>query len=82
MSTPSGYGVDFYLPEQRRLVQVAQNLDNPSTREREFRALENGIQGVRAASALILADENEEGIEIGGVPVEIRSISEWLLDPP
>ena len=79
-ATPAGYEVDFYLPEQRQLIQVAQNLENPSTREREVRALEDGIKGVRATSALILTDENEEGIEINGVPVEIRSMSEWLVE--
>jgi predicted AAA+ superfamily ATPase len=47
-TTPAGYEVDFYLPEQRQLIQVAQNLENPSTREREVRALEDGIKGVRA----------------------------------
>ena len=80
-TTPAGYEVDFYLPEQRQLIQVAQNLENPSTREREVRALEDGIKGVRATSALILTDTNEEGIEINGVPVEIRSMAEWLVDP-
>ena len=80
-TTPAGYEVDFYLPEQRQLIQVAQNLENPSTREREVRALEDGIKGVRATSALILTDANEEGIEINSVPVEIRSMAEWLVDP-
>jgi len=80
-ATPAGYEVDFYLPEQRQLIQVAQNLENPSTREREVRALEDGIKGVRATSALILTDANEEGIEINNVPVEIRSMAEWLVDP-
>jgi predicted AAA+ superfamily ATPase len=80
-TTPAGYEVDFYIPKRRQLIQVAQNLENPSTREREIRALEDGIKGVRATSALILTDANEEGIEINSVPVKIRSISEWLVDP-
>ena len=79
-TTPAGYKVDFYLPEQRQLIQVAQNLENPSTREREVRALEDGIKGVRATSALILTDANEEGTEINDVPVEIRSMAEWLIE--
>ena len=79
-TTPAGFEVDFYLPEQRQLIQVAQNLENPSTREREIHALEDGIKGVGATSALILADTNEAGIEIKGVPVEIHSMSEWLIE--
>ena len=39
-TTPKGYEVDFYLPKERQLIQVAQHLQNPSIREREIRALE------------------------------------------
>ena len=78
-TTPNGYGVDFYLPEQRQLIRVAQRLENSSTRERKVRAIQDAIQQVSARSALILTDANEEGFEVDGVPVEIRSFSEWLL---
>ena len=76
---PGGYEVDFYLPEKQQLIQVAQHLENPDTRKREMRALEEAIQGVHATSALILADANEDGVEINGIPVAIRSAAEWLL---
>ena len=78
-TTPGGYEVDFYLPEKRQFIQVAQNLANPDTREREIRALNDALIGIRAESALILSDENENGFNINGVPVEVRSISEWLV---
>jgi predicted AAA+ superfamily ATPase len=78
-ATPSGYEVDFYLPEKQQLIQVAQHLENPSTREREVRALEDAVKGVNAQSALILSDANEEGFEINGIPVEIRSVAEWMI---
>jgi hypothetical protein len=29
---------------------------------------------------LILPDSNENGFEIVGLPVEVRSTAEWLLD--
>ena len=70
-TTPSGYEVDFYLPEKRQLIQVAQHLENPSTREREVRALEDAVKGVNAQSALILSDANDEEFEINGIPVKI-----------
>jgi predicted AAA+ superfamily ATPase len=79
-TTPGGFEVDFYLPEQRRLVQVTQNLDNPATREREMRALSDAIPSVKVEAALILCDSNEAGFEIKGVPVEVRSTVGWLLD--
>ena len=80
-TTPGGFEVDFYLPERGQLIQVAQNLENPTTREREFRALEDALKGVRVARGLILSDTNEAPVEINGVPVEIRALAEWLLDP-
>jgi len=79
-SSPGGYEVDFYLPEKRQLIQVAQNLNHPTTREREIRALQNAIQVLKAQSALILADANEDQFEINGVPVEIRSAAQWLIN--
>jgi predicted AAA+ superfamily ATPase len=78
-TTPSGYEVDFYLPEKRQLIQVAQNLKNPDTREREVRALNDALADVKVRNALILSDDNENGFDISGVPVEVRSISEWLI---
>jgi hypothetical protein len=71
--------VDFYLPEKRQLIQVSQNLVNPSIREREVRALGEALQNVKVESALILSDENENGFELSGVPVEVRSVSQWLI---
>ncbi len=78
--TPGGYAVDFYLPEKRQLIRVARNLENPTTRERELRALSDALKGVKVESALILSDANENELEIEGARVEIRSVSEWLLD--
>jgi hypothetical protein len=68
--------VDFYLPEQRQLIQVAENLAQPTTRNREIRAVKEAIGSVKVQSALILSDINEEPLEIDG---QIQSIAEWLL---
>lgn len=78
-STPGGFEVDFYLPEKQQVVQVTQNLDAPATRERELRALAEAVRSIKAKSALILSDSNEDGFEIHGVPVEVCSTAEWLL---
>jgi predicted AAA+ superfamily ATPase len=78
--TPNGYEVDFYLPGKRQLIQVAQNLDQPATREREERALKDASAGLKIKSALILCDQADENFEINGLPVRIRSVTEWLLD--
>lgn len=78
-TTPAGYEVDFYLPEKRQFIQVTQHLENPITREREIRALNDALQNVQVESALILSDANEDSFEIRGVPVEVRSTAEWFI---
>ena len=78
-SAPSGYEVDFYLPANRQLIQVTQNLNNASTREREIRALQSAVQQLKPESAVILTDANGNDMEIDGVPVMVRSAAEWML---
>lgn len=80
LTTPAGYKVDFYLPEKRQLIQVAQHLENPATREREVRALEGALDGIDAHSALILSESNGEDFTLKGIPVKTRSIAEWLIE--
>jgi hypothetical protein len=78
-TTPSGYEVDFYLPESKQLIQVVQNLENASTREREVRALMEAMRALKHTQALILADSNALSVEGDGLTIEIRSLAEWLL---
>ena len=54
-------------------------MENPATREREVRAVEDAAQRLNAHSALILSDTNEDDFEINGLPVSVRSIAEWLI---
>jgi len=78
-NTPGGYKADFYLAKTQQLIQVAQSLDAQVIRERELRALAEAVQSVKVKEALILSDRNEESLEVNGVPVEVHSVSEWLL---
>jgi len=77
--SPNGHEVDFYLPEKRQLIQVTQHMENTAIREREIRAIEDAVQCIKVESALILSDVNEDGLEINGIPTEIRSTAEWLI---
>jgi predicted AAA+ superfamily ATPase len=78
-TTPAGYEVDFYLPEKRKLIQVAQHLKSPAVRQREIRSLADAITSVAAQSALILTDAGEPAFDIHGVPVEVVAVPDWLL---
>ncbi len=78
--TQGGYEVDFYLPDQGQLIQVANRLDSSSTREREFRAVEEALKEVKVGNVLILSESNEDEITLDGVPVKVKAVTEWLLD--
>ncbi len=45
-TSPGGYEIDFYLPRTGELIQVSQNLAQPTTREREIRALSDALRGL------------------------------------
>lgn len=79
-ATPSGYEVDFYLPETRELFQVAQNMEHPATRERELRALSDALRALNLSHGTILTDVNLDPIEENGLTIEIRSLAEWLIE--
>lgn len=79
-TSPAGYEVDFYLPQTRQLIQVAQNLDDPITRERETRALLDSMRFLKISQGLILSDANSAAIKSNGFIIGIRSLVEWLLE--
>jgi uncharacterized protein len=80
--TTNGYEVDFYLPEQRMLIQVAQHISNPDTREREMRALSDSVGKIKVERALILTEANEPSFELNGIEVAVRAVPDWLLEEP
>ncbi len=79
-TTPAGFEVDFYIPEQRLLIQVTQNMNKSSTREREVRALVDGMRSIPQAKGVILTDSNLQPVTVDEFTVEFRSVAEWLLE--
>jgi predicted AAA+ superfamily ATPase len=77
---PTGYEVDFYLPETRQLIQVAQNLENPATRTWETQAMAEAMQTLNLSRGLILSDANAQSVEDNGLTIDIRSVAEWLMN--
>lgn len=78
-TTPSGYEVDFYLPETGELIQVAQNMNNPDTKEREIRALLDAMSTLGLPEGLILSDADTEIVTANSGTITIRPLAEWLL---
>jgi uncharacterized protein len=77
-----GHEVDFYLPETRELIQVAQSMEHPRTRQREIRALTDALKSLNMARGLILTEQGAPSVENEGVTIEIRSFTDWLLENP
>ncbi len=79
-TTPAGYEVDFYLPETRRLIQVAQDMNQPQTRAREVRALLDAMAALKIDQGLILCEQAADPIREGDRTIEVRSAAEWLAE--
>ena len=82
--TPSGYEIDFVTLERGqqisgdrlpRLVQVCADMDEPETRERELRALQEGMSLYGVKNAEIVAENTEETVQ--GAEGKIHIIPAW-----
>lgn len=78
-TTKSGFEVDFYVPEQKMIIQVAQQINDSDTRQREFRAIEEASKELDVTKVLMLCDQNEKNQSINNVTIETKSIADWLL---
>ena len=84
VATRSGYEVDFLAEDlrgTRELVQVCAILDDPPTRQRELRALEEGIRETACERATLVTLREESVAEVAGRPVRIVPAWRWLLEP-
>jgi predicted AAA+ superfamily ATPase len=84
VTTRSGYEVDFLAEDSsgsRELVQVCADLEAPSTRQRELRALEEGMKETACEKATVVTMTEEGSAEVGGRTVRIVPAWRWLLEP-
>ena len=73
------YETDFYLPEQNHLIQVAFDLSNPETREREIRALTYFAEKYQAEKSTIVTRDQEEQVVAGDLTIDVVPVWKWLL---
>jgi predicted AAA+ superfamily ATPase len=84
--TPGGFEVDFLAtdPEGRRtLVQVAADLSEPATREREFRAIKDALTAqVRTQALLLTLTGSDVHAAQTDAPagVSVRTVWEWMME--
>lgn len=81
--TANNLEVDFLLKSGKkdlRLIQVADNLDNEKTRQRELNSLVKAMDELRLKTALILTEDTQEEIKLKGKVVTVKPIYKWILE--
>jgi uncharacterized protein len=84
VATRSGYEVDFLAEDPRgarELIQVCADLADPLTRQRELRALEEGMTENACGRAILVTLREEGSVVVAGRPVRIVPAWRWLLEP-
>ncbi len=82
--TRSGYEVDFLAEDfrgARELIQVCADLEDLLTRQRELRALEEGMTETSCERATLVTLREEGSVTVAGNPVRIVPAWRWLLEP-
>lgn len=73
--------VDFYVPSEQLLVQVAQKFDLEETKKREQRALVVAKSELKKVTKLVLVTEGEkQEMEYDGSKIKVVPLYEWLLN--
>jgi predicted AAA+ superfamily ATPase len=72
--------VDFYVPDENLLVQVAYSLDNPETYKREIKALTEAMKEFKLKAALILTYDEEKTIETAYGKIQVLPLWQWMLE--
>ena len=71
--------VDFYVPSQECLIQVAYSIANAETRNREVSSLLKVAKHLNAKRLLIITYNEEQTIEVNNNIVEVIPLWKWLL---
>jgi predicted AAA+ superfamily ATPase len=82
--TSSGYEIDFLAEDPaggRELIQVCADLEDPATRQRELRALEEGMAEARCERASLVTLQEEGSVDLAGGTLRIVPAWRWLLEP-
>ena len=81
--TDSGFEVDFiaqYLDGTVEVIQVSSDLSDPSTRQREFRALSDMGSTWPNARFLVINLSDEYTFDIEDLTINITPVWKWLLE--
>ncbi|MDR0937755.1 MAG: ATP-binding protein [Mediterranea sp.] len=71
--------VDFYIPNERWLIQSSYSIANVQTKARELDALVKAARYLDARKLQIVTREEERTIEHEGMTIEVLPVWKWLL---
>lgn len=80
--TANNLEVDFLVKSARqvvKLIQVADNLHNDKTRQREINSLLKAMDELKLKTGLILTDDDEEELKISGKNITVIPVYKWIL---
>ena len=75
----NGVEVDFYLPEQKKLIQASYSLQDESTFQRETEALVKVSKRLEVNDLMIITKDEETVLEKDGKTIQVMPLWKWLL---
>ena len=75
----NGVEVDFYLPEQKKLIQASYSLQDGSTFQRETEALVKVSKRLEVNDLMIITKDEETVLEKDGKTIQVVPLWKWLL---
>ena len=75
----NGVEVDFYLPEQRRLIQASYTLQDDDTLRRETEALIKVCKHLNVNDLMIVTKDEETVLEKEGTGIQVVPLWKWVL---
>ena len=75
----NGVEVDFYLPEQKKLIQASYSLQDESTFQRETEALIKVSKRFEVDDLMIITKDEETVLEKDGKTIQVMPLWKWLL---
>lgn len=75
----NGVEVDFYLPEQKKLIQTSYSLQDESAFQRETEALIKVSKHLEVNDLMIISKDEETVLEKDGKTIQVVPLWKWLL---
>ena len=76
----NGVEVDFYLPEQKKLIQASYALQDKETQDRETEALIKVSKHLNVNNLMIVTKDEETVLEKDGKTIQVVPLWKWVLE--